>query len=78
MTDMPASETSRAITIQVNGQPTELPQPCTVCDLLQQLQTGSAPVAVERNQQVVPRSQHATTWLAQGDQVEVVTLVGGG
>ena len=78
MTDMPSSQSAPAITIQVNGQPTELPQPCSVSDLLEQLQTGSAPVAVERNREVVPRSRHATTLLEQGDQVEVVTLVGGG
>ncbi|MEM9881611.1 MAG: sulfur carrier protein ThiS [Planctomycetota bacterium] len=39
--------------------------------------TGQA-VAVELNRQVVPKSAHADTPLAEGDAVELVTLVGGG
>ena len=35
-------------------------------------------VAVERNRDVVPQSRHAETVLAAGDELEVVTLVGGG
>ena len=36
------------------------------------------PVAVERNREIVPRAQHATTLLAAGDRLELVTFVGGG
>jgi thiamine biosynthesis protein ThiS len=35
-------------------------------------------VAVERNLQIVPRARHGETALADGDRLEVVTLVGGG
>jgi len=35
-------------------------------------------VAVERNKQLIPRSQHDQTLLADQDQLEIVTLVGGG
>ena len=35
-------------------------------------------IAVERNQEIVPRAEHATTPLAEGDRVEIVTMVGGG
>jgi thiazole synthase len=35
-------------------------------------------LAVELNQELVPRQQHAHTVLKDGDQVEIVTLVGGG
>ncbi|MGI9516249.1 MAG: sulfur carrier protein ThiS [Pirellulaceae bacterium] len=69
---------SATLKIQLNGQLRELPRPCSVADLLLSLQTGSAPVAVERNEQVVPKARHADTLLVEGDQVEVVTLVGGG
>ena len=35
-------------------------------------------LAVERNLELAPRTEHAATPLAPGDRVEVVTLVGGG
>ncbi|HRH13743.1 MAG TPA: sulfur carrier protein ThiS, partial [Azonexus sp.] len=35
-------------------------------------------IAVERNGEIVPKSQHATTTLAAGDQLEIVVAVGGG
>jgi sulfur carrier protein len=36
------------------------------------------PVAVERNQEVVPRAEHAATRLDEGDSLEIVHFVGGG
>jgi sulfur carrier protein len=33
---------------------------------------------VERNGEIVPRSAHASTVLADGDQLEIVVAVGGG
>ena len=35
-------------------------------------------LAVERNRELVPRGEHATCRLAEGDRIEIVTLVGGG
>lgn len=35
-------------------------------------------VAVERNGEIVPRSVHGSTLLADGDQLEIVVAVGGG
>jgi len=35
-------------------------------------------LAVERNRQVVPKGEHPATVLAEGDRIEIVTLVGGG
>jgi sulfur carrier protein len=66
------------VRIQVNGEPRELPDGATVLVLLRQLGIGDGPVAVERNAEIVPRAQHATTMLTDGDQVEVVQFVGGG
>lgn len=65
------------ITIQLNGRSHAAPATCTVADLLRQL---GAPrhVAVEVNEEVVPRARHAETSLRDGDRVELVTLVGGG
>lgn len=64
--------------ITVNGQPREVAIGTYVAQLLGQLQLKSPHVAVEVNLQLVPRTQHGQCVLQEGDQVEVVTLVGGG
>ena len=64
--------------IELNGEPKELPDGITVIALLQRVGTGSGPVAVERNAEIVPRAEHASTVLRDGDRVEVVQFVGGG
>lgn len=64
--------------LQVNGKPVELPDGSTVAVLLEALAVEPAKVAVERNQDVIPRRTWAETRLAEGDQVEIVTFVGGG
>ncbi len=66
------------VKIVVNGQPRELPQPATVAELLQLLQLPLRGVAVELNLQIVPRARHAEHVLADGDRLEIVSLVGGG
>lgn len=66
------------MTVSVNGEPRELAAGATVADLLAELEIRVKHVAVERNKAVVPRAQHAATRLADGDTLEVVTLVGGG
>ncbi|SDV10268.1 sulfur carrier protein ThiS [Pseudomonas mucidolens] len=64
--------------IQLNGESFELPDGETVADLLTRLELTGRRVAVELNQDIVARSQHADTALAEGDQVEVVHAIGGG
>jgi sulfur carrier protein len=46
--------------------------------LLQQLEIPLRGLAVEVNQEIVPRARHAEHLLADGDKLEIVTLVGGG
>ena len=65
-------------TITVNAEPRTLPDPLTVADLLRQLGKDPAKLAVEVNRTVVARTDHPTCRLADGDSVEIVTLVGGG
>lgn len=65
-------------TITVNAEPKTLPDPSTVADLLTQLGKDPKKLAVEVNRNVVPRSEHPRCQLAEGDAVEIVTLVGGG
>lgn len=64
--------------VQVNGEPRELEPNSTVAVLLATLGLSDRPVAVERNAEIVPRAQHATTTLHEGDRLELVQFVGGG
>lgn len=64
--------------ILLNGESLELPDGATVADLLVRLELTGRRVAVERNLDIVPRSQHTTTALADGDRLEVVHAIGGG
>jgi thiazole synthase len=66
------------IRLTVNGKPVTVTAPATVATLLSQLGVDQRRVAVEVNRQVVPRTQHEEHRLAEGDVVEIVTLVGGG
>jgi sulfur carrier protein len=64
--------------ITVNGQVREIAAGTTVAALVESLGLDPRQLAVERNLELVPRTEHAATTLATGDRVEVVTLVGGG
>ncbi|MDZ5604005.1 sulfur carrier protein ThiS [Pseudomonas sp. RP23018S] len=64
--------------IHLNGEPYELPTGESVAALLSRLDMAGRRVAVELNQDIVPRSQHDSTLLNEGDQVEVVHAIGGG
>ena len=66
------------ITITVNGQARSVAESWTVASLLADLKIENRYCAVERNLQVIPREQHAACQLQDGDQIEIVTLVGGG
>ena len=64
--------------ILLNGEPREEPAELTVAQLLARLEMPLRGIAVELNQQVVPRSRHAEQKLRDGDRIEIVSLVGGG
>jgi len=65
-------------TITVNAESRTFAEPLSVGELLQTLGKDPRKLAVELNQKVVPRSEHAITLLRDGDALEIVTLVGGG
>jgi sulfur carrier protein len=69
---------SELITISVNGQTRQVTCGLSVAGLVAELKFPLKFVAVERNREVVPRARHGETLLEEGDQLEVVTLVGGG
>ena len=64
--------------ISINGDGREVASATTVADLLAELGMQPKYVAVERNLELVPRATHADCVLEDGDQLEIVTLVGGG
>lgn len=64
--------------ITVNGEARTAPAGASVTALLERMGMNPARVAVERNQEVVPRATWAEARLADGDQIEIVAFVGGG
>jgi thiazole synthase len=66
------------VIITLNGEKREVPEALTVTGLLRHLGVKPEQVAIEVNRALVPRGRHLETRLAAGDELEVVTLVGGG
>jgi thiazole synthase len=64
--------------ITVNGELHTAPAGTTVAALIVRMGMDGARVAVERNQDVVPRRTWAEATLDDGDKVEIVAFVGGG
>ena len=62
----------------VNGKAHRFEQPLEIAALLARLELAGKKLAVERNGEIVPKSAHAQTLLADGDQLEIVVAVGGG
>jgi sulfur carrier protein len=66
------------VKILVNGAPRDVLPGTTIAQLLAELEIPARGVAVEVNLELVPRSRHADHRLQEADELEVVTLVGGG
>jgi sulfur carrier protein len=64
--------------LKINGESRQFPEALTVAGLIEKLGYAGKRIAVERNGEIVPRSQHASTALVSGDQLEIVVAVGGG
>ncbi len=64
--------------VHVNGEPKEIAEGQTLSELLDALKIERTRVAVEVNAEVVRRARHAEVRLKAGDQIEIVTFVGGG
>jgi len=66
------------VLIVLNGEPHRLPAGATLLDLVTGLGRDPRTVAVERNGEIVRRSEYGATALAAGDRLEVVHFVQGG
>lgn len=64
--------------ITLNGQPHSCSQVRSIEDLIVSLGYAGKRIAVERNGDIVPKSQHAHAELAENDAIEIVVAVGGG
>lgn len=68
----------QTISLNVNGEHREAPHGTTIAGLIEQLGLIRTACAVEVNRELAPKATHETHALAHGDEVEIVTLVGGG
>lgn len=66
------------LNLTINGEPRQFDNVSTLSCLIGALALQGKRIAIERNGTIVPRSQHATTVLHDGDALEVVVAVGGG
>jgi thiamine biosynthesis protein ThiS len=66
------------LTIRLNGEPYEIAAPLTISGLLATLDIDPRRVAVEHNLVVIKRDRYDATVVDNGDEVEIVNLVGGG
>ena len=64
--------------VRINGNEERVEASTTVADLVARYQLEPKQVAVEINRDLVPRKVFDSTILKEGDQIEIVTLVGGG
>ncbi|RTZ60922.1 MAG: thiamine biosynthesis protein ThiS [Gammaproteobacteria bacterium] len=64
--------------IWLNGEHTDVESKLTLADLAQQQDLGKTRYAIEVNEEIIPRNEHLTHTLNEGDRVEIVTAIGGG
>lgn len=64
--------------ITLNGKPETLDGPTRVSDLIARLDLEGRRLAVMINDEIVPRAQYAIREIADGDRVEIISMVGGG
>jgi thiazole synthase len=67
-----------SLSIRVNGEHRRVPGGTSLVEMVNQLGLDPLRVAVERNLEVVPRSQLQQVQVEDGDDYEIVHFVGGG
>jgi sulfur carrier protein len=69
---------SMHMNILLKGEPKIVPADSTAAHLIEILELSGKRLAVEINEEIVPRSQYATYRLQAGDRIEIVHAIGGG
>jgi thiazole synthase len=67
-----------AVNVTINGESRHLDSSLNLRELLVMLGQDPAKVAVERNLEIVPRSEYGATMVGDGDRLEIVHFIGGG
>lgn len=64
--------------IFLNGEIVTTENKLSIDALVNDLALAGKRIAVEVNEQIIPKSQHAAYSLKSGDKVEIVNAIGGG
>ena len=64
--------------ITINGKTLTLSAPKTLGEYLDENNYRRTYIAVEKNGEILPKSEFATRYLHDGDKIEIVSFVGGG
>jgi len=64
--------------VQINGEQTELAEDATLMAVITKLALEGKRYAIEVNEEIISRGDHANYSLNTGDKVEVVQAIGGG
>ena len=67
-----------SVTVTINGEPRQFEGSVSVAALLAGMGLNPAKIAVERNLEIVSRSQYGATMVSEGDKLEIVHFIGGG
>ena len=64
--------------IFVNGESRQVEESYSILQLLEEMDMTGKRLALEINEEIVPKSRHAEHFIAAGDKVEIVNAIGGG
>ena len=64
--------------ITINGEQRTLEDELNLQELISMLELENKRLAIEVNQEIIPRSEHVSYILKQDDKVEIVQAIGGG
>ena len=66
------------IQIYINGKKKNINSNCNLIDILKEYSLINKLVAVEINQEVIPKSRYKTVTINKNDKIEILELIGGG
>lgn len=66
------------ISFQLNGESKQIESGKTLTDLVALLGLTGKRIAIEVNEEIIPRGEHASTQIQPGDKIEIVNAIGGG
>ena len=64
--------------IMINGERRDLDEGCTLQSMLKDLSLTGKRLAIEVNEDIIPRNQYPLFTLNTDDQVEIIHAIGGG